>query len=239
MESKIIPFYLPQFHEIPENNLWWGQGFTDWVNVKKAKPFYQSHNQPRVPHPTWLGYYDLSDEKIIIKQIELAKLFKIHGFCFYYYNFGYNKKLLDKPINNFIKNNIDFNFCLCWVNTSWKKTWTGTNQLLISQNYDIQDQEYIFDDLLNTSKDKRYIRLNDKPLLVIYNINDIPKQLLNKFVNNFSIFIINTNTFYDKNYISGVIDWPTYELRQNTQYDIIKKEFSGRVVDYDLFTNQI
>lgn len=114
---KVIAWHLPQFHEISENNEWWGEGFTEWVNVRKAKPLFKGHNQPRVPLDD--NYYDLSEKQGLMQQAHLAKEYGVYGFCFYHYWFN-GKKLLEKPIESLLKwTDIDLNFCLSWANEPW------------------------------------------------------------------------------------------------------------------------
>lgn len=123
---KPIAYYLPQFHTIPENDFWWGKGFTEWSNVKKSKPKFKNHYQPRIPLD--LGYYNLLDPSVFEKQIEIAKKFKIFGFCFYHYWFGNKKLLLEKPLELYLsKTHFDFPFMLCWANQTWKGVWFGSS----------------------------------------------------------------------------------------------------------------
>lgn len=167
-DCKIITFYLPQFHTIPENDEWWGEGFTEWTNVKNAKPLYEGHCQPRVPLNE--NYYDLSDYKIMKWQAEIAKEFGIYGFCFYHYWFS-DKPLLEKPLINFLNNNdINMPFCICWANESWTNAWAKPdNTILIDQKYGDKDEwEKHFNFLLPFFKDERYIIEDNKPLIVIY-----------------------------------------------------------------------
>lgn len=118
---KIITFYLPQFHEIPENNEWWGKGFTEWVNVKKAQPLYEGHEQPRVPLNE--NYYNLLDPNVQVWQAKIAKEYGVYGFCYYHYWFN-GKLLLEKPMENMLKNrDIDIPFCVCWANEPWTRAW--------------------------------------------------------------------------------------------------------------------
>jgi len=165
---KFVAFYLPQYHEIPENNEWWGNGFTDWVNVKKAKKFFPNHNQPRIPLDDW--YYDLSNEEDIIKQIDIAKKYGVYGFCFYHYWF-HGKLLLQKPVEIFRQNkNIKFNYCFSWANEPWARTWDGKNrEYLIKQEYgDEKDWASHFYYFLPFFKDERYIKIDNMPMLLIY-----------------------------------------------------------------------
>ncbi len=164
---KIIAFYLPQFHNIPENDEWWGDGFTEWVNVKNAKPLYDGHIQPKIP----LGnnYYNLLDDNVKLWQVELAKKYGVYGFCYYHYWFS-GKLLLEKPMEQMLANKkIDLPFCICWANEAWTKAWVGSNETLILQKYGREKEwKEHFDYLLQFFKDERYIKIDGKPLFVIY-----------------------------------------------------------------------
>lgn len=171
---KIIAFYLPQFHNIPENSEWWGDGFTEWVNVKKAKPLFDGHDQPRVPLNN--NYYNLLDDNVKIWQANLAKKYGIYGFAYYHYWFG-GKLLLEKPMEQMLKNKkIDIPFCISWANEPWTKAWVGdVKTFLITQKYG-EEKEWRehFDYLLPFFQDKRYIKINGKPLFIIYRPEVIP-----------------------------------------------------------------
>lgn len=173
--TKIFAFYLPQFHQIPENDGWWGEGFTEWTNVKKAKPLFRGHQQPLIPGE--LGYYNLETSETMKKQAKLAKDYGIDGFVFYHYWFGNGKTLLEKPILNFLNDSsIDIQFCICWANESWKGTWHGAKgRLLLEQKYlGVKDYETHFHFLLPFFKDRRCLKIDDKPVYQIYVPESLP-----------------------------------------------------------------
>jgi hypothetical protein len=168
---RIIAFYLPQFHPIPENDKWWGKGFTEWTNVGKARPLFWGHYQPRVPAD--LGYYDLRVPETREAQAELAKKAGIEGFCYWHYWFGNGKRLLERPFNEVLQSGKpDFPFCLAWANESWMdKTWNkdGKDIVLMEQKYPgIKDYTEHFYEVLPAFQDHRYIMVDDKPLFMIY-----------------------------------------------------------------------
>lgn len=171
---KVIAFYLPQFHAIPENDQWWGKGFTEWTNVKKAKPVYQGHVQPKIPLNNY--YYDLLDDKTKLWQVELAKKSGLYGFCYYHYWFD-GKMLLEKPAEQMLKNKqIDFPFCFSWANEPWSRSWKGDSKnVIMPQNYGgREDWKSHFDYLLPFFKDTRYIKDHGKPIFIIYKPDIIP-----------------------------------------------------------------
>lgn len=164
---KIIAFYLPQFHNIPENDEWWGDGFTEWTNVRKAVPYFEGHKQPEVPLNE--NYYNLLDDNVKIWQAELAKKYGVYGFCYYHYWFN-GKMLLEKPMEQMLANkDIDQLFCICWANEPWTKAWVNETKVLIPQKYGREKEwKEHFDYLLPFFKDERYILHDGKPLMVIY-----------------------------------------------------------------------
>lgn len=178
---KVISFYLPQFHSIPENDAVWGKGFTEWNNVKSAIPLIENQNQPRVPLNN--NYYNLLDEETIKWQTDLAKKNKIYGFCIYHYWFS-DKLLLNKPLE-LIRDSkkIHFPYCICWANESWTDAWVATDKpkSFLKQEYgDVAEWKRHFDYLLSFFRDPDYIVENNKPLLVIYrpeSINDLNERL--------------------------------------------------------------
>lgn len=170
---KILAFYLPQFHRIKENDLWWGEGFTEWTNVKKALPLYKGHRQPRIPLNE--NYYDLLDVSTRRWQAELAKKYGIFGFCYYHYWFN-GKLLLEKPIEMMLKDGEpNLPFCLSWANEPWTRTWDGKDHhILMNQIYASEkDWENHFNYLLKFFKNKNYVKVDNKPLFLIYRLDRI------------------------------------------------------------------
>ena len=173
---KFLAYYLPQYHQIPENDEWWGEGFTKWTNVKKAKPLFKGHQQPVIPGE--LGYYDLlKTEGIQEKQAKLAKEYGIDGFIYYQYWFGNGKMLLEKPAERMLADkNVDIPFCFCWANETWSGIWHGlSGKILAKQTYPgEEDEQAHFDYLIPFFQDDRYIKIDEKPLFIIYDALAIP-----------------------------------------------------------------
>lgn len=175
--ARLIAFHLPQFHPTPENDAWWGKGFTEWTNVAKAKPLFPGHYQPHVPAD--LGFYDLRLAETRHAQAELAKEYGVGGFCYYHYWFGDGRRILERPVNEILDSGEpDFPFCLCWANHSWNSVWQGTNDTLIEQRYPGWDDHAAhFNWLLRAFTDPRYLTVEGKPIFLIYRPDDIPDVL--------------------------------------------------------------
>lgn len=173
MNHRTVAVHLPQYHPIPENDKWWGKGFTEWTNVAKSNPRFANHYQPHLPAD--LGFYDLRLPQTLNDQAALAKDHGIFGFMFYHYWFS-GKRVLEKPIENYFEDKaIDFPFMLCWANENWTRRWDGReNDILLSQEYSAEDDKRHFKTLLPYFLDDRYIRINDKPVFVIYRTELFP-----------------------------------------------------------------
>lgn len=174
MTPRIIAFYLPQFHPVPENDAWWGKGFTEWTNVTKARPLFPGHDQPRLPAD--LGFYDLRLPEIREAQANLAHEYGIHGFCYYHYWFT-GRRILERPFNEVLASGKpDFPFCLCWANENWTRAWDGgeEREVLLPQHYSDEDDLAHIQSLIPAFRDPRYIRIDGRPLFLVYRTENLP-----------------------------------------------------------------
>ena len=175
-KARLIAFYLPQFHPIPENDKWWEKGFTEWTNVTKAQPLYKGHYQPNLPSE--LGFYDLRVPETRIEQAELAREYGIEGFCYWHYWFGNGKRLLERPFQEVLKTKKpNFPFCLGWANETWSGIWHGKpNRILIEQQYPGEDDyKKHFYSLIEAFEDERYLTINNKKIFVVYRPQKLPE----------------------------------------------------------------
>lgn len=231
-------FFLPQFHEIKENNEWWGKGFTEWVNVKNAKPLFKGHKQPKVPID---GYYNLLNKETVIHQTELMHKYGIDGMIYYHYYFE-GRMLLEKPAENLLKwKDIDQPFFFCWANHSWNRSWEGKTTILLEQTYGKQEEwEKHFQYLLKFFKDKRYIKKDNKPLIMIFNPNFEEKvKIFNYFnkrckENGFDGIILinscNNEKDYNKTKIENVEYSSYYFFREPTYSISLSRNFCIKVI---------
>ena len=254
-DVRYLAFYLPQYHPFKENDEWWGKGFTEWTNVTKAVPQFVGHDQPRLAGE--LGYYDLRNPEIIKQQMELAKFYGIYGFCIYYYWFD-GKKLMDTPLRLIMENpKLDLPFCLCWANENWSRRWDGKEQdILISQNYNKEFPEKFIKDILPYLSDQRYIKVNGKPVLVIYNPNEIPclKETIEVWrnycrengVGEIHLLAVDFAMNKDVRYtgFDGFIEFPPHSVYRynmediNEELTIADPDYAGQIFDYQEIVKQ-
>lgn len=248
---KLVAFYLPQFHPFPENDEWWGKGFTEWTNVTKANKNYEGHYQPHLPIHN--GFYDLRVPEVMVEQAKMAKNYGIYGFNFYYYWFD-SKVLMHKPFEILLKHKeIDINFCITWANENWTRRWDGAeHDVLIAQNHCEEDSIKFIESLYKFFNDERYIRINNKPVLIIYRVDIIPKMketvdLWRKKVKEAGfdgIYLVCAQTFGIKSPkpygFDAAMEFPphTAQSKEITKdIDFLNKEFIGQVYDYNQVVN--
>jgi len=245
-ELRAIAFYLPQFHPIPENDLWWGAGFTEWTNVRRAEPNFEGHDEPRVPSE--LGYYDLRDPKILSQQSFLAHEHGIYAFCYYYYWFD-GKRLLDRPIEEMrVSGQPDFPYCLCWANENWTRSWDGADhEILIANVASRENDARLIRDLLPHFRDPRYVRVGGRPLFLVYRIGTLPDAAattalwrdicMREGVG--EIYLCAVNSHDTGSPVAAGFDppvlFPPHGVRTqaiNEHVDVVNPNFRGQIIDY-------
>jgi len=250
---KAIAFYLPQFHTIPENDQWWGPGFTEWTNTRKGKPLFNGHHQPRVP--LHLGYYNLENIDVYADQVKLARKAGLYGFCFYFYWFA-GKTLLEKPLLNMLANpRIDQPFCLCWANENWTRRWDGLDDdVLIAQRHSEEDAIAFLQYVNTYFRDDRYIKIDGKPLLLVYRPGIIPditriQDLWRKHAIDLGwpgIYLVSAQTFGQKDprdfHFDAAVQFPPQHATPSASFHSetpnLEEDFEGCIFDYRNIASQ-
>ncbi len=247
--ARLLAFYLPQFHRVAENDAWWGKGFTDWTNLSRAMPRFVGHVQPRIPRD--LGHYSLDDPTTLRRQVEMAKAAGLSGFVFYYYWFN-RHRLLEKPLEQFLADSsLDISFCAMWANENWTRRWDGMErEVLIAQEYREEDDEALLASFARLFADPRYIRIETRPLLMIYRAGLIPDALARirkwriLFERNHGerpllVMAQSMGDDYDPTPygLDGAVEFPPHKLSQatsriNDTLDLLDPDFSATVHDY-------
>lgn len=246
VDVKLMAYYLPQFHTFPENDEWWGKGFTEWTNVTKAVPRFLGHYQPKLPSD--LGFYDLRNVEVMRKQAALAKTYGITAFCFHFYWFG-GKTLMETPVENFLKaDDIDLQYSLCWANENWTRRWDGAeHEVLISQHHSPEDDIAFIRHVSRYFSDPRYLKIDGRPVLTVYRpgILPDPKATAQRWRNVVrelgypDLYLVATTSFAFTDYESigfdALSEFPPHAVSANemvSQVDLLDPRFKGSVFDY-------
>lgn len=243
---RVVAFYLPQYHPIPENDAWWGPGFTEWANVSKATPQFSGHYQPRLPGD--FGYYDLRVPETLQAQANLAARIGVDAFCFHYYWFA-GQRLLERPLNSFVEDpSISLPFALSWANENWTRRWDGAeNDVLIGQRHSPEDDVAVFDDIARYLASPRYLRVGGRPLVVIYRPDILPNAADTtarwrdraRSLGHGELFLACTNAFgfmrYRETGFDALVEFPPHAIASGEitdQVELLNPSFGGRVYDY-------
>jgi GT2 family glycosyltransferase len=247
--AKVLAYYLPQFHQVAVNDAAWGVGFTEWRQLARGIPRFAGHQQPRIPRDQ--GFYNLADSEVMRNQIAMARSAGLSGFCFYHYSFD-GQRVLETPVEQLLNDpTLDFPFCLIWANENWTRTWDGSNQdIILRQTYDDFYDQTMIDDFARHMIDPRYIRLNGRPLLIIYRPGHIPniRRKMDRWRELFrqqyglEPLLFMSQTFFDsdpRNFgLDGAVEFPPHKLNENLrlindQLQLYDKDFQGHVFAYE------
>lgn len=252
-DTKVISWYLPQFHQIEMNNKFHGQGFTEWTNTSRAIPMFTGHYQPHIPYD--VGYYDLMNPDTLKRQVYLAKHYGIYGFCFHYYWFS-GKRLMEKPLDLLLEQKeLDMPFCINWATENWTALWDGgSREVMIELELRPEDDEKFMESVMPYMKDPRYITMNGKPVFVIYRVNQFSKQCIRQLLDNFrkiakqngfpDLYIMLTNVFDFEDNVTdwgadALVEFPPHVIRgMMDRYEILgylNPHFKGNIYDASSF----
>lgn len=252
-DTKVIAWYLPQFHQIDINNRFHGQGFTEWTNTSRTLPLYTGHYQPHIPYD--VGYYDLLNIDTFKRQIYLAKHYGVYGFCFHYYWFS-GKRIMEKPLELFLEHTeLEIPFCINWATENWTTLWEGRNDnIMMEQRLEAGDDEKFMDDILPYMKDSRYIKIAGRPVLVVYRVGIFPKDCVKKLFSVFrerakaegfpDLYILLTNSYgFDEDVFEwgadAIVEFPAHGMVHLTdQYrpkGYLNPYFKGTIRDVSTF----
>jgi lipopolysaccharide biosynthesis protein len=246
-EAKVLAFYLPQYHPLPENDAWWGKGFTEWTNVSKATPQFVDHLQPRLPAD--FGYYDLRVPEVQRAQAILASRSGVNAFCFHYYWFA-GRRILERPLDSFATDpEITLPFALCWANENWTRRWDGLEQdVLLAQQHSPEDDLAVFADMARYMRSDRYFRIDGKPLLIVYRPDTLPEpdhtlerwRTAARAAGLGELFILCTDAFgfadYARYGFDGLVEFPPHAISTGEvthRVERLNPSYSGRVYDYE------
>lgn len=249
LNARALALYLPQFHPIAENDRWWGKGFTEWRNVARGTPRFKGHYQPRIPQE--LGHYDLRRSDVMDRQVRMAREAGLEGFCFYYYWFN-GKRVLEGPLDEFLANDaLDFSFSILWANENWTRRWDGfDDDVLLRQDYHLEDDEAFMADLARYFRDRRYFRIKGRPLFIIYRPGLIPEartriaswRRILRETHGVEPWFFMTQGFGKDDPrefgLDGAMEFPPHKLAKGLpsiidSLDVTDLRFAGHVLSYD------
>jgi lipopolysaccharide biosynthesis protein len=250
---RALAFYLPQFHPIPENDRWWGKGFTEWTNVTRARANFVGHYQPRLPAD--FGFYDLRVPETLEEHAEVARAHGIHGFCYHYYWFA-GKRLLERPVEVMReRGKPDFPYCFCWANENWTRRWDGAdNEVLIAQSPSATDDERFIRDLLPHLRDARYIRVDGRPLILVYRVGMLPDpratattwRAVCRAEGVGELYLCAARTYDtgdpEQYGFDAIVEFPPHRTQVptvNLQVEITNPAFRGSIYDYREFVDDV